>query len=278
VKSIFLSVVVICALAIAGIGSTLADFSDSEEELGDTLQAGSMDLKVSTGGFVGGKWVSDAEYDDLPWGQGVPALVYAIDIEPDKSRDFTFDLHNAGQPEGDLCWVYLHVKKVMCEDVPPHKDGIVCPGGKLQPEPEVVAEHGGMVGQTQVPGVGCCFGCNGELEQHIDFAIWYDADADEIFEDNELVYDGKLDGIICKNTLLGELPKCNMRLVHVVVNLQDIDEDDLIAAGVIPDPGTGYGYFDETDPDVQQKCWDHWPSNALMKDKITFNILFSLVE
>jgi predicted ribosomally synthesized peptide with SipW-like signal peptide len=46
-KNIVLSVVVVAALMAAGIGGTLADFSDSEEEMGDVLQAGSLDLKVN---------------------------------------------------------------------------------------------------------------------------------------------------------------------------------------------------------------------------------------
>src|SRR3990170_2258398 len=46
-KNLIFSIVVICALAVAGIGGTLADFSDTEDEIGDKLQAGSLDLKVN---------------------------------------------------------------------------------------------------------------------------------------------------------------------------------------------------------------------------------------
>ena len=152
----------------------------------------------------------------------------------------------------------------------------------MQPEPEVVAEHGGMVGQTEVPGVGCCFGCNGELEKHIDITVWFDDDESGTFDDDEIVYDGKMDGIVCTNWYLGQLDKCETRLLHVVVRLQDIDEDDLITAGILTEPndppiGDG-GWFDGDDDDIKLKCWDKWPTNALMKDKITFSILFSLVD
>ena len=273
-KNVFLSVVVVTTLLAAGLGGTFAHFSDTEESLDNWIQTGSLDLKISD--------VNMNEYDDLPWGQGVPPLVFATDLEPKISKDFTFDVHNAGQPDGDPCYLYMHFKKLKCEDIPPHKGGIECPGGKMQPEPEIVAEHGGWVGQTWVPGVGCCFGCDGNLEKHIDITVWYDADADGEFEDDEIVYDGKMDGIICTNWYLGRLDKCQTRLLHVVVRLQNIDEDDLIAADLleppaVPAPGDG-GYFDGTDPDVQLKCWDKWPTNALMKDKITFSILFSLVD
>ena len=66
------------------------------------------------------------------------------------------------------------------------------------------------------------------------------------------------------------------RKFKIEVHFPDIDEDDLIAAGLLADPGTGYGYFDDSDPDVQEKCWDHWPTNAYMGDKATFDLLFLL--
>ena len=46
-KNILITAVVITTLALAGIGGTMADFSDSEEEMDDVLQAGSLDLKVN---------------------------------------------------------------------------------------------------------------------------------------------------------------------------------------------------------------------------------------
>lgn len=70
---------------------------------------------------------------------------------------------------------------------------------------------------------------------------------------------------------VGEYRKLLIRL-----HFPDIDEDDLIDGGIISDPGTGYGYFDENDPDVALKCWDHWPTNAYMGDKCFFDIEFLL--
>ena len=271
-KNVFLSVMVVTTLLAAGLGGTFAHFSDTEESKDNWIQTGSLDLKISD--------VQGIEYDDLPYGSGVPALIFATDLEPKISKDFTWNVHNAGQPEGDPCYLYMHVKEPICEDIPPHKDGILCPGGKMQPEPEIVAEHGGWVDQVWVPGVGCCFGSDCELADHIDLTVWIDYDEDGDFEDDEIVYDGKLAGIVCTNWALGRLDKCQTKLMHAVVRLQNIDEDDLIAAGIIPDGPAGGdgGYFDGTDPDVQKKCWDKWPTNALMKDKITFSILFSLVD
>ena len=74
---------------------------------------------------------------------------------------------------------------------------------------------------------------------------------------------------------MGEYRKLLIRL-----HFPDIDEDDLIAAGLLlppaePADGDG-GYFDGTDPDIILKCWDHWPTNAFMGDKSIFDIEFLL--
>lgn len=276
-RNVFLSVVIIAALVTAGLGGTFAHFSDTEESLENFIQTGSLDLKVSD--------VNGVLYDDAPYGEGVPQLIFALDLEPKQSKDYKWDLQNAGQPEGDPAWVYMHIKKIKCEDIVPHKGGVLAPNGKIKPEPEVVAEFGGRVGQTDVPGVGPDFGCTGDLEKHIHMRIWYDENGNGTLDTGEVKHDGKMDEIICKNLMLGRLDKCWTRDVHADVRLQDIDEDDLIAAGILPDPWAGNppaghdgGWFDGNDPDIQRKCWDKWPTNALMKDKITFSILFSLVD
>lgn len=74
---------------------------------------------------------------------------------------------------------------------------------------------------------------------------------------------------------MGEYRKLLIRL-----HFPDIDEDDLIRAGLLAPPlepalGDG-GYFDGTDPDIILKCWDHWPTNAFMGDKSIFDIEFLL--
>ena len=138
-KNIFLSVVVISALVVAGIGGTLADFSDSEEEMGDILQAGSMDLKVN--------------------GTDDPnVLPFAIrGMIPCKYYDVTKTLANMGTIDGHL---YIHIKNVMCEETDDKG---------FKPEPEIVAEQGGKHGQEMVPPLGerC------DMEKHIDVTIIY---------------------------------------------------------------------------------------------------------
>lgn len=270
-KNVLCTLMVVATIGSAAIGGTFAHFSDSEESFDNYVRTGSLDLKISQ--ESGGAHI---EYDDLPWdvnGVGVPSLIFAYDIEPKISKDFVWDVHNAGQPIGDPAYLYIHFKKVMCEDVDPHEGGIVAPNGKLKPEPEIVAEFGGMVGQVEVPGVGEDFGCHGELEKYIILHLWWDEDEDGIEDPTETIHNGPLSDIICNTIYVGRLDKGQLRNMYADVRLINIDEDDLIADGILTDPGTGYGWFDENQPGMALMCWDEWPSNALMKDKITFSIL-----
>ncbi|MBA7631024.1 hypothetical protein ES703_38551 [subsurface metagenome] len=250
-KNIFLSVVVVATLLAAGLGGTFAHFSDTEESVGNVVQVGSMDLKLYTITPSGGP------FDD----PDVPRLLYSVDLQPCESADFTIEVQNAGQPAGDLCYLYLHIKNITCEDVP---DKL----GNDRPEPEVVAEDGGWLGQVLVPGIGDipCF-----ASQHTSMTIQYAG---------VTVWEGKMKDAECINILLGDLLKCETKELHFVFHVQDVDEDDLIAAGTIPQGPAGGdgGYFDGTDADIIEKCWDKWPTNAMMKDRITFDMLFSLVQ
>jgi predicted ribosomally synthesized peptide with SipW-like signal peptide len=275
-KNILLSVVVISTLLAAGIGGTFAHFSDTEEAFDNYLQTDEMDLKVSTVTKVAGQWVSGGEYDQ----PNIPALVTKDDyMEPCLDYSFHFDLHNVS--EAITGYAYMHLKNPRCEDIPTKY-------GDPKPEPEIVAEQGGMVGQVEVPGIGDipCF-----LSRHIEVVSIevQDMAGNTIATVDLTPYDTdpannvvKMNELICHNIPLCEIPACNSVVVLIDFHLQDIDEDDLIAEGLLtgptpPAPGDG-GWFDGTDPDMQKKCWDHWPSNALQKDKILFDILFSLSQ
>ena len=225
-KSILLSVVVICALVVAGIGGTLADFSDSEEEKGDTLQAGSMDLKVN------GK-------DDpnvLPF--RIPFMI------PDKWYDVTKTVSNNGTISG---WLYIHFKNVTCNETDDKG---------FTPEPEVVCQSGGQVGQQMVHGLGVT--CN--MSPHIEVAISYDGSSVNLtalgLDKN---HDGKvkLDELECVEILLGELPQCGAsKDVKFYFLIQDVLDD-----GWQGDPKFAY-----------------WPTNCFMGDTVKFDVLFHLAQ
>jgi len=292
-KNMVLSMVVICALTIAGVGGTFAHFSDTEESMDNLIQIGSIDLKVID------KLTGVAWDDPIPTG----LCISAIDIQPCESADYTWQLKNTGQPQGDICHVYMQVKNPRCEDV------VVIHTGEARPEPEVVAEDGGWLGQVYVPGMGKQ-GDNCNLLDFIEVTVYYPWD--EAAQTGPVVWGpGMIGELVSMDCLLGELNKCeDAKDVHVVVHFYDISEDDLATllgpdpyfAGVDndgdglvdedprdgidndldglvdEDPDDETGHFDGTDPGIMLKSWDHWPTNAFMKDKVKFDILFSLVQ
>jgi predicted ribosomally synthesized peptide with SipW-like signal peptide len=174
-RNVFLSLLVVGALAIAGIGGTLADFSDSEEEIGDTLQAGSMDLKVD--------------------GKDDPNLLPASirGMVPEKSYHIQKTVSNDGTIDG---WLYIHIKNVFCEETDDKG---------FHPEPEFVAEEGGKHGQEMVPGVGVrC-----DMQKHILVEIDYDGNPVDLscFDTDG---DGKvmLSELECNQILIDQLEAC----------------------------------------------------------------------
>jgi predicted ribosomally synthesized peptide with SipW-like signal peptide len=243
-KNIVLSIVVVAALMAAGIGGTLADFSDSEEEVGDVLQAGSLDLKVNQ--------------------QDEPVLPFTIrTMIPDKWYDVTKTVSNVGTIDG---WLYLHIKNVVCtetNDKDLNGDGrITAP--EDNPEPENIAQFGnGRFGQKEVPGVGerC------DMEKHIAVEIRYDGvlvdlSAYDKNGDGEI----KLDELMCEQIPLPQLVACGEEHeVNFSFLLQDVDEAYY-----------GLDIFDETDP--HEVKWNWWPTNAYQGDTVTFDILFELLQ
>jgi predicted ribosomally synthesized peptide with SipW-like signal peptide len=250
-KSIFLSLLVVSALVAAGIGGTLADFSDSEEEMGDVLQAGSLDLKVN-----------DADDPDV--------MPFAITtIIPDKPYDVAKSVKNVGTIDG---YLYLHIKNVVCNETNDKDldgDGAIEDGPGVmddKPEPEKVAEFGGKVGQQTVVGLGerC------DMEKHIYTEIWFGTDPTDPTTMTEIdlsQYDKngdgeiKLDELMCEQILItpqgSPLPACGDEyFVNFIFLLQDVKDPNW--------PG---------DPKFA-----HWPTNCYMGDTVTFDILFELLQ
>jgi predicted ribosomally synthesized peptide with SipW-like signal peptide len=306
-KNVFLSIVVVATLIAAGVGGTLADFSDIETSRNNYVKTGSLDLKVSD--YAGNL------YQD----PNVPPFFEVMDAWPccvDKS--VFFDLENFGQGFQRIPWAYLHFKNMECGWIVPKNvwawidcdpvtgECIVVPAPDPEPpagtqgtgypkpvnEPEFVAECGGIAGEDAdgnpvvVPGVGCCYGEDCQLKRHVDVHILiagpYPEDvkpptSTDVPDDDWRVVDlsrydtDPRDGIIklneieCHEIELGQIPNNAGIWVHIWVHLQDIDEDDL-----------GLHYFDETIP--EEAKWDHWPTNAIQKDSLHFDMAFELLQ
>ena len=285
-KNIFLSVMVVATLVAAGVGGTLADFSDIETSQDNYFETGGMDLKVSD--------EAGNEYDD----PDIPTFYEVTTGWPCCSKDRTFDLHNAGDGEQSPPHVYIHIKNVECSQLEPKitykyikcdlTDPTKCvetvaadPDGRPVTEPEYVACCGGVAGEDKngdpvtVPGIGCDK-CTSEclLAHHVDikistcdtqggtytpvdlFALGLDKNGDGFIKMNE---------VECEQIELGTLPGCTTMWVNMSLHLQDIPEGDL-----------GFDCFDENDPDEVK--WDHWPTNALMYDRMDFDMAFELLQ
>ena len=270
-KAILMSVLMIGIVATA-VGATLADFSDIEISKDNFFSTGELNLRVSN--YAG------TEYD----GDDVPALIQYSNAWPCCTKDYYIDLHNAGEGDQFTPWAYVHFMNYVCTDV----DSKL---GDPKPEPEVAAESGGIIGikadgtLVNCAPTGECMGVdwgtlNCELAEHVDLQIFWSAmqvqTAAEVtdwaildliamgYDKNN---DGKvkLDEIKCEQIELGQIPNCNKLWLDFKFHLQDVDEDDV-----------GRHFFDENIP--AEAKWDHWPTNALMKDKLQFDMAFELLQ
>jgi predicted ribosomally synthesized peptide with SipW-like signal peptide len=247
-KSIFLSVVVVCSLVVAGVGGTLADFSDIEKSEDNSFEVGALDLRVSVDGV---------EYDD----PDVPMIIDVGGAFPCCSKDASWDVHNTGEGQG-TGWLYFHIKDIECYEVmnpdSKHPDG--------RTEPEDVAEMGGWIGNVWVDGIGP-LGADCTLADYVEVFIEYDFDGDGTLElvVGDRVWGGPdtvyLSDIDCTWFKLGELPNCNTRDGKISMHISDIPEMDF-----------GFDYFPDDSP-----CND-WPTNALMLDGCSFTMEFGLFQ
>jgi predicted ribosomally synthesized peptide with SipW-like signal peptide len=250
-KSVFLSVVVVCALAIAGIGGTFATWSDSETSMGNTIETGSVDLMVNGA-------------DDEPWGEGVPTKVTITCMQPCKwYGPFEVELWNASQDCMPPAHAYIHFKDGCCGNAPPKEgSGYACPEtGDLKPEPELVAEFGGRVNCRMVDGIGRT-GDDCSMLSHVEVIVT-DAEGYTIVGPVALV------DIWSDEIYLFDLPACTPTTINLWFHLIQESEEDY-----------GFDYFaDPEDPGFDELEWlkfNDWPSWALMKDTVVFSIEFDL--
>jgi hypothetical protein len=257
-KTVILAVVVIAALSLAGASGVFATWSDSEISFNNTIITGSLDLKVNGA-------------DDLPWGVGVPTKVSIDCMIPCKFYGpYEVELWNAGQCNFPS-HAYLHLKKYVCSNVEPKINtypdggsaywppgattGYPAPDGSgLKPEPELVAEYGGKVNCVTVPGIGP-EGDECSMGSHVEMIVT------------------KLFKWLCKEVYLFDLEPCQPKTIYLWFHLQQDAEETYLYDFINPDP------WDETLTPEQLLYWkkfNDWPSWALMKDKVVFDLEFDL--
>jgi predicted ribosomally synthesized peptide with SipW-like signal peptide len=253
-RNVFLSVVVICALAIAGVSGTVAGFSDTEFSEENYFEIGSLDLKVSknSAGPYDDGW-NPAVYD------GIGPLITQAPIWSCQSSDWTFDVCNIGDPQGTPAYLYIHLKDFDCYEVMTDKvtDG--------RTEPEDVAEDGGWLANEEIDGIGeLGAGCN--LTDYVDIVIYFDRNRsggpEEIYGDSTYVDPLYISDIECKWIYLDILDVCEGPVYgKISLHFSNIPEDEF-----------GEDYFADDTP------FDHWPTNALMNDGMEFIIEWALTE
>jgi len=261
-KAVFLSIVVVCALVVAGIGGTLAGFSDTEQSLDNIFEVGNLDLKVSK---------NDVEYND----PDVPPIVEAYLAWPCTSQDFSFDLHNLSD-NPQQAYAYLTIKNITCYEVlsDKHPDG--------RPEPEDVAELGGILANVDTPAMGP-WGQDCTLLDFIEVVIYFDTNGDgnlELVVGNPVwggagtVYLGDLwpDAVWDVPDFwfdLGRIPGCETRDGKIELHISNWSEEDWNAR--FPDNQVGDLFPDD-------KPFNDWLTNLFMSDGANFEILFALTQ
>ncbi len=296
-RKLLLSIMAI-AVVTSLMGASLADFSDIESSTDNYFSTGSMDLKVvGPTGYI---------YED----PDIPVIFEVNDTWPCTSHDRRLGVINEGQGDQFTPYVYLHLKNIVCENIIKVEPEIAAEQG-IHPVGEdkdgnyiyAASDRFNPAGPGNLPALGE-FGENCRLSEHVDIEIWvshqsnpsdpipglvpqaswdwvdlsqYDTDNNGIIKVNE---------IFCKQIELGQVENADdpttigyyedRLFIKVALHLQDVDEDELIMKGQLIDPGTGYGWFDDTNP--HERKWDHWPTNGLMKDKMYFDLSLELLQ
>jgi predicted ribosomally synthesized peptide with SipW-like signal peptide len=282
-RNIVLSLVMVAALVAAGVGGTLATWSDSETSMGNTITTGSLDLKVNGN-------------DDAPWGAGVGPKVTIDCMIPCKwYGPFEVELWNAGICEFPSK-AFIHVKDIVCTNALPkvhpetgESTGYADPStgqpwsGDLKPEPELVAEYEGKVNCVYVNGIGV-EGDDCSMGTHVEMVITTTTvnPTTNNFDDILINPDGvrmrdKLGKWECKEIYLFDLMPCEPRIIYLWFHLQQESEEDF-GLDYIDDPMEDF-FPDDNDWDEKYLHWqkfNDWPSWAMMRDVATFNMEFDL--
>jgi predicted ribosomally synthesized peptide with SipW-like signal peptide len=109
IRLLLMTLVVVGALAFAGIGGTIATWSDSETSEGNYIETGSVDLLVAK---CGADWQNPGAFkDDIPHGVGLDPC-FTARLSPGNYTCYSL-LWNAGCIDADA---YLHIDNVPDSD------------------------------------------------------------------------------------------------------------------------------------------------------------------
>jgi predicted ribosomally synthesized peptide with SipW-like signal peptide len=271
-RNIFLSVVVVSALVIAGVGGTLAGFSDTERSLENYFEVGNMDLKVDIN--------AGPEQNDylLPSGEwGLEPVVNASLVWPCYSVDRQFSLHNVSDnsaPE-ETGYAYMKFKDYECYEVFTAKFP-----DPIMPEPERVAQEGGILNNTWTDGMGV-WGEDCSLADFYEIYINYDSNAFVLgtntqWGDPGTVYLSDVGTKVGTPEAeqiwiyLGPILGCETKYGNISSHISNISEEEWNARW---DPD-----YQVPDYMANDLPFNDWLTNLFMNDGVKFTIEFALVS
>jgi len=272
-RNVFLSVVVVCALVITGIGGTLAGLSDTESSVGNYMAMGSLDLEISPDGD---NWYDD----DADNGYIRKSMVKSGLHWPCQwTEPAPFYLHSKSEPDGKVANAYISLKDFSCSDIkgtkPGHKDGTT--------EPEDAEALGGYLANQQLcdwEAKACAF------SHLVEVNIYWDKNGDGTLQKvRELVagpvllsdlWDPDCATCVCWIDL-GEILACNTGMgwisMHIIQLTQAeawandqggwlTDDNVQLGGALYPDDGPFDGHY----------------TNAFQLDKCEFEMIFALTQ
>jgi hypothetical protein len=249
-RNIVLAVILITVLVGGALGGTFARFVDTEEQLDDQVQLGSMDLEVAwANGQLG--FLND------------PLESFLLGpLKPEISMHAYKDVRNVGSVPGTL---YLHIKNVETfEDT--DKPGYVF-------EPEVVCETGvGEVGQEDVYSWPAA-NPDDNIGHHVEVGIYVDDGANLV----DPAWDTNGDGFV-------SLAEAECQVINTGAVVLGCGEDIHDIMYVF----TFHDFVDPTWPHLDANgevilgdaysMLGWWPSNCYMGDKAQFDVLYILID
>ena len=270
-RNVFLSVVVVCALVIAGIGGTLAGLSDTESSVGNYMAMGSLDLEISPGD---GTW-----YDDDDGDIGVAMVQSGLHWPCQWTEPAPFYLHSKSEPDGKVANAYVSIKEFVCSDIAGtkigHKDGTT--------EPEDVELSGGYLANQQL----CPWEAKACAMSHlVEVNIYWDKNGDGILQPKRELMAGPvllsdLWSPVCEECVcwigLGEILACNTGMGWVSLHLIQLTQAEAWAADedgwlTTTNLMTGGAVYPDTGP------FDGHFTNAFQLDKVEFEMIFALTQ
>lgn len=164
---------IVGTLGALGFGATTAFFSDTETSAANAFTAGDIDLKIDNESYYNGLFNDDTSWDE-------------DDLDGNEYKFFDFDDLKPGDYGEDTISIHVDTNDAyLCANVT-----LTSNNENTCNEPEALDDESCGIDENDTVGAG-----QGELAKLVEFVWWAD-DGDNVFEsDEEIISEGKLDGL-----------------------------------------------------------------------------------